>query len=81
MPAQITTPPGFDDLPVEEKIAYVQALWDLIASEADALPVPGWQQALIDQRLAEARSDAAAVRSWPDVQAELRSRLLAVHGR
>lgn len=81
MPAEITTPPGFDDLPVEEKIAYVQALWDLISAEAETPPVPGWQQALIDQRLAEARSDTVSVRGWPEVQAELRSRLLAVHGR
>jgi putative addiction module component (TIGR02574 family) len=81
MPAQVTTPPGFDELPVEEKIAYVQALWDIIAAEAEAAPVPGWQQALLEQRLAEARSDASVVRSWPEVQEELRTRLLAVHGR
>jgi hypothetical protein len=25
-------PPGFDDLPVEDQIDYVQALWDRIAA-------------------------------------------------
>lgn len=81
VPAPITTPPGFDELPVEEKIAYVQALWDMILAEAETLPLPAWQQAIIDQRLAEARSDTATVRGWPEVQAEIRSRLLAVSGR
>jgi hypothetical protein len=28
-------PPGFDELPVEEKIDYVQALWDRIAANAE----------------------------------------------
>ena len=27
-------PPGFDDLPVDQKIDYVQSLWDRIAANA-----------------------------------------------
>jgi hypothetical protein len=28
-------PPGFDELSVQERIAYVQSLWDAIVSESD----------------------------------------------
>ena len=46
-------PDGFDDLSINERIDYVQALWDHIASEADALPIPEWQVAILNERLAE----------------------------
>ena len=75
MAAQIDPPPGFDELPVEEKIAYVQALWDLIAQEPGEVPVPEWHQAVIRERLAEARSSDASVRPWSEVRAEIRAKL------
>jgi hypothetical protein len=37
-------PPGFDDLPVEEQIHYVQVLWDRIAAAADQIPMQEWQR-------------------------------------
>ncbi|HWB78179.1 MAG TPA: addiction module protein [Nannocystaceae bacterium] len=77
MAASVTPPPGFDELPIEEKIAYVQALWDLIAQEPSDIPVPAWHEAVIAQRLAEARSSAARVRPWSEVRSELRARLHA----
>jgi putative addiction module component (TIGR02574 family) len=77
MAASISPPPGFEELPIEEKIAYVQALWDLIAQVPADLPVPAWHEAVIAQRLAEARSSSASVRSWSDVRAEVRARLHA----
>jgi putative addiction module component (TIGR02574 family) len=46
-------PVGFDDLPVEDQIDYVQALWDRIAAREEQVPVPGWHRALLDERLAE----------------------------
>lgn len=75
MAASITPPPGFDELPIEEKIAYVQALWDLIAQEPSDIPVPAWHEAVIAQRLAEARSSSASVRPWSEVRSEVRARL------
>ena len=30
-----TPPPGFDDLPVDEQIDFVQSLWDRIAATAE----------------------------------------------
>ena len=34
-------PPGFDDLSVEEKIDYLQSLWERIAASPETIPVPG----------------------------------------
>ncbi len=34
-------PPGFDDLSVEEKLDYVQSLWERIAAKPDEIPVAG----------------------------------------
>lgn len=80
MRAPISPPPGFEQLTAEEKIAYVQALWDLIAAKPEDVPVPDWHQAIIDERLAEARSSTAPVKPWSEVRAELQARLRAAHG-
>jgi hypothetical protein len=78
MSGPIAPPPGFEDLPVEEKIAYVQALWDLIVDHPDDVPVPEWHTAVINERLAEARSSTATVRSWAEARADLHARLRSV---
>ena len=80
MAAQIDPPPGFEELPIEEKIAYVQALWDLIVERPEDVPVPAWHRAVIAERLAEARSSSANARPWSDVRAELHARLTAARG-
>ena len=43
-------PPGFDDLSVEEKIAYVQSLWDRIAASPETIPLPDWHLEILDER-------------------------------
>ncbi|MBC8069665.1 MAG: addiction module protein [Deltaproteobacteria bacterium] len=78
MGAPIEPPPGFDDLPIEEKVAYVQALWDLIATKPEELSVPSWHRAVIAERLAEARSDDPDTKSWSEVRDEVRARLQLV---
>jgi hypothetical protein len=43
MPKPITLPPpGFHDLSVDEKIDYLQSLWDRIAAIPETIPVPDW---------------------------------------
>ena len=44
-------PPGFDDLSVDEKIDYLQSLWDRIAATPVTIPVSGWHREIIDERL------------------------------
>jgi putative addiction module component (TIGR02574 family) len=68
-------PPGFDELSVEEKLDYVQSLWDRIAAEPETVPVPGWHLEVIDERLGENQAEPRASRSWDELREELRDRL------
>lgn len=80
MAPPIAPPPGFEMLSPEEKIAYVQALWDLIASKPEDVPVPAWQRAIIDERLAEARSTTTPTKAWSEARTELQARLKSARG-
>jgi putative addiction module component (TIGR02574 family) len=64
-------PPGFDELPVEEKVQHVEALWDYIAAVPDEVGVPAWHRELLSERLAEYRSDPKGGRPWREVREEL----------
>ena len=71
-------PSGFDDLPVEDKIDYVQSLWDRIAASADQVPLHEWQRQILEERLAAHRaSDANEARPWGEVLDRLEGRLRA----
>jgi putative addiction module component (TIGR02574 family) len=64
-------PPGFDDMSVEDKIDYVQALWDRIAANESQVPIPDWHRELLDERLADYRANPDVGRSWEEVEADL----------
>lgn len=68
-------PPGFDDLPVEEKIDYVQALWDRIAAQNDEVPLHEWQRLVLEERLAAHRAAPHEARPWKEVLDGLEGRL------
>ena len=68
-------PPGFDELPVEEKLDYVQSLWDHIATKPEAIPVPDWHLEVIDDRLAESQAKSGTGHSWDELREELRAKL------
>jgi putative addiction module component (TIGR02574 family) len=54
MSAGVPWPPsGFDELSPEEKVDYVQSLWDRITASEDRVPVPDWHKDVIRQRLAD----------------------------
>lgn len=71
-------PPGFDDLPVEDQIDYVQALWERIAATPDGVPVPEWHNAILDERLADLEAHPEDAVPWEQVRDELRARLRRV---
>lgn len=64
-------PPGFDDLPVEEKLDYVQSLWDRIAARPEEIPVPDWHRQVLDARLAAYRADTQKGKPWEEVREEV----------
>ena len=68
-------PPGFDEMPVGEQIAYIGSLWDRVASKEHQVPVPPAHLAELKRRLAEHHADPDNVRDWSDVEAELRLEL------
>ena len=61
-------PPGFDGLSAEEKIEYVQSLWDHIASNADAVPFTDWQAQLLDERLKDLDENPESSVPWSEVR-------------
>ena len=67
-------PPGFDDLSVDEKIEYLQSLWDRIAATPEAIPVPGWHREIIEDRLKDLDTHPNAGESWEVVQERLRKK-------
>jgi putative addiction module component (TIGR02574 family) len=61
-------PPGFDGLSSEEKIEYVQALWDHISSDVDEVPLTEWQKQLLDERLADLGKNPESGVPWSEVR-------------
>jgi putative addiction module component (TIGR02574 family) len=74
-------PPGFDDLPVEDKLDYVQSLWDRIAEHPEQLPVPEWHLRVIEDRLAAHQADPAAARPGDEVRAGINEKLKSYRTR
>ena len=70
-------PPGFDRLPVDEQVDYVQSLWDHIAANVDQVPLQQWQQALLEERLAAHRRVPEEARPWKEVIDRVQYRLRA----
>jgi putative addiction module component (TIGR02574 family) len=72
-------PPGFDDLSIDEKIDYLQSLWDRIAAAPDTVPVPDWHREIIDERVKDFEAAPTAGESWDVVQERLRKKFDISH--
>jgi putative addiction module component (TIGR02574 family) len=68
-------PPGFDDLSTDEKLEYVQSLWDRIAARPEDVPIPDWHREVLEERLKAHRANPAAGRPWDEVRAEILNKL------
>lgn len=71
-------PTGFDELPVEEQIDYVQALWRRIASKPEHVPSPAWHLEELAKRVAAMADDGKGGRPWSEVRGDLHQRLRTV---
>lgn len=67
-------PPGFEGLSVQEKIEYIQALWDDVAT-ADDVELTDAHREIIRQRLAEHRADPRQGRPWSEVRRDIERKL------
>ncbi len=72
-------PPGFDDLSLDEKLDYVQSLWDQLAAKPDEIPVPDWHRQILDERLAADRSNPQEGWPWEDIRDGLLRQLRESH--
>jgi putative addiction module component (TIGR02574 family) len=65
-------PPGFDDLPIEAQIEYVQSLWERIAASEEHVPSPAWHHEVVAARRAAFLQDPSAGRPWEEIARDLR---------
>jgi putative addiction module component (TIGR02574 family) len=75
MSSNLKVPPGFDDAPKEQRIAFVQELWDRIAQDPARVPVPVEHQRNLEERLSEYRANPKAGRPWSEVRDQLLTKL------
>jgi putative addiction module component (TIGR02574 family) len=75
MSTNLQVPPGFDDAPKEQRIAFVQELWDRMAQDPERVPVPVEHQRILEERLKEYRADLKAGRPWSEVRDQLLAKL------
>jgi putative addiction module component (TIGR02574 family) len=78
MSANLKVPPEFDKAPKEQRIAFVQELWDRIARDPERVPVPEEHKRILDERLKEYRSNPTAGRPWSEVRDQLLAKLRRV---
>lgn len=76
MPKPVHLPPsGFDELSVEEKIDYLQFLWDRIATTSERIAAPDWHREILGARMRDLEANPKAGKSWNVVQKRLRAKL------
>ena len=57
-------PEEFKTLSSNERIEYVQGLWDFIAQSPDRVPIPKSHKQVLDQRLANNVAEPNATEPW-----------------
>lgn len=65
------------ELPVEERIRIVEAIWDSVAEEPDEISLPEWQVQELDTRFAAYQRDPSAGLTWTEVKQSILSREFA----
>lgn len=63
-------------LPVEERMALMDALWDSVLQSVESSPqISDWHKAELDRRMAAASASLPPGRAWEDVEKDLRARV------
>ena len=57
-------------LSIAERILLVEEIWDTIAEENEAFELTGAQKRELDRRLASAKANPTAGRTWEEIKAE-----------
>ena len=64
---------------VEDKIDYVQALWDRIAANEAQVPVPNWHRDVLKERVADYQANPDEGQSWESTPSSSRFSARAEH--
>ena len=75
MSTKLKVPPEFDSVPSDERVAYVQELWDRIAESPDSLTITEPHKRVLDERLDSYRRNPKSGRPWSEVREEILSKL------
>ena len=59
------------NLPLPDRIALVEELWESILSQADEVPLTDAQRAELDRRLARYEADPDSAKPWDEVRSRL----------
>ena len=59
------------ELPADERLQLVEAIWDSLIEVPDAIPVSDAMRDELDRRLAAYYDDPASARPWAEIKAEL----------
>ena len=71
MTMKLKAPPEFDTASKNQRIAFVQELWDRIAQDPDRVPIPDEHIQILEERLNAYRSNPKSGRPWNEVREEL----------
>ena len=63
-----TLPPEIRDLPIPERVALVEQIWDSIAQDEAEFQLTSTQKAELDRRLAQRGSSDSRGSDWADVK-------------
>ena len=66
---------GIDRLPVEERLSFVEDIWDGAAADSAALPLTDAQRDELDRRLAEHEANPDDVVPWEELRESMTERL------
>jgi putative addiction module component (TIGR02574 family) len=65
---------GIDRLGIAERLQVAEAIWDSVVHDVESSPLPAWQKAELERRLADSVANPDAVRPWGDIEAEALAR-------
>ena len=68
-------PPEFDDATNEQRIAFVQELWDRIADDPSSVPMPDSHKRVLDERLDDYHQNLQQGKPWGEVRDEILAKL------
>ena len=60
-------------LPMQEKLALLEAVWAEISPESDELEIPQWHKDLLDDRELALREGRTEVLDWEDAKRQIRA--------